>query len=411
MEAMDMSARALTQGPGHHFFGYYDKCPWDATERYVLGMEVGFINRPPRAGDAVTIGLIDVDEGNRWRPLAQTTAWCWQQGTMLQWLGSAPDRLVAYNTRVADGYGSVIRDVHSGEERALPRPVYAVSRDGQSAVSVNFARLGVTRPGYGYNGLPDPWEGELHPTDDGIYWMDLESGEHELIITLDQIVAIRPQESMEGCKHWFNHLQFNTDDSRFLFLHRWTTPAGQRLTRLFTSDPRGKDIRCVADDDMTSHFDWRNPTQILAWARQHGIGDRYFLFQDRDMSEVDGGRTDLSSGQVQDVGQAAGVPGVRAIGDAIMTEDGHCSFSPDGRWVLTDTYPGRDSTRSLLLFELASERSVEVGRYFAPPEITGEIRCDLHPRWSRDGRQVCFDSVHEGSRQMYAVRPDPADAT
>ena len=89
----ELTARALTRGPAHHFFGYYDKSPWDGTGRYVLGMEAGFMNRPPRADDAVAIGLIDTAEGNRWRPLAQTTAWCWQQGTMLQWLGSDPGRL------------------------------------------------------------------------------------------------------------------------------------------------------------------------------------------------------------------------------------------------------------------------------------------------------------------------------
>ena len=31
------------------------------------------------------------------------------------------------------------------------------------------------------------------------------------------------------------------------------------------------------------------------------------------------------------------------------------------------------------------------------------LHCDLHPRWSRDGRQVVFDSIHEGTRQIYMV--------
>lgn len=143
----DRAARALTGGPPHHFFGYYDKCPWDRSGRYVLAMEVGFMDRPPRAEDAVTIGLVDTASGCAWRPLAETTAWCWQQGTMLQWLGTEPDRLVVYNTRQAGGYASIVLDVQSGTRRDLPRPVYAVSRDGRAAVSVNFARLAVTRPG------------------------------------------------------------------------------------------------------------------------------------------------------------------------------------------------------------------------------------------------------------------------
>lgn len=32
-----------------------------------------------------------------------------------------------------------------------------------------------------------------------------------------------------------------------------------------------------------------------------------------------------------------------------------------------------------------------------------QIRCDLHPRWALDGKTITFDSVHEGSRQIYLV--------
>ncbi|MFC1525194.1 hypothetical protein ACFL6X_00095 [Candidatus Latescibacterota bacterium] len=397
----EVEARALTREPAHHFFGYYDKFPWDSSGRYVLGMQVSFMDRPPWGQDAVTIGMVDTAEENAWQPLAETTAWCWQQGTMLQWLGSAPDRLVVFNTRQADGYASTVLDVHSGERRSLSRPVYAVSGNGKWAVSVNFARLGVTRPGYGYNGIADPWEDELAPADDGIYWMDLESGEHRLIVSLAQIVATRPQESMAGAKHWFNHLQFNTDDSRFLFLHRWTDADGRRHTRLFTSDPDGGHVHCVNDHDMTSHFDWRNPTHILAWARQHEIGDRYFLFEDRDVSQAESGRA--GQGEGDDIGTATAIPGVRVIGEDVFDKDGHCSFSPDGQWMLTDTYPDAESMRTLILYHLKSGQRVDVGRYYAIPEITGEFRCDLHPRWSRDGRYICFDSVHEGTRQIYVM--------
>ena len=32
-------AIALTQGPKHHFFGYYDIPTWDITGKYVLALE------------------------------------------------------------------------------------------------------------------------------------------------------------------------------------------------------------------------------------------------------------------------------------------------------------------------------------------------------------------------------------
>jgi hypothetical protein len=372
------AARAVTSGPRHHFFGYYDKFPRDATGRYLLGLETTFIDRPPTPDDAAVIGLIDRAENHRWQPLAETCAWNWQQGTMLQWLPTAPDRLIIYNAREGDRFVSVIRDVFTGETRTLPRPIYAVSHDGKSAVTPNFSRLHNTRPGYGYNGPPDPWADDPHPVGDGIYWMDLTTGENRLIISLDQIVNCGHDDTMDGSKHWFNHLQFNPDDSRFLFLHRWRRPGRGWWTRLFTAHPDGTDLYCVADHEMVSHFDWRSPHEILAWARQRDVGDRYFLFTDRS-------------------------PQREVVGEGILTTDGHCSYSPDRRWILTDTYPDPERKRTLLLYRPEDRLRVDLGRFYAPPELDGEIRCDLHPRWSRDGQQVCFDSVHEGERQMYVI--------
>lgn len=83
--------------------------------------------------------------------------------------------------------------------------------------------------------------------------------------------------------------------------------------------------------------------------------------------------------------------------------DGHCSFSPDGRWLLTDTYPDSHRMSKLMLYRLADGKLIEVGRFYSPPEFSGDASCDLHPRWSRDGTKICIDSAHEGHRQMYIV--------
>ena len=238
---MERTVQRLTHGPRHHFFGYYDKCPWDATGRYVLALETGFSDRPPGPEDNAAVGMVDPAESGRWIPLAETVAWNWQQGAMLQWLPADAERLIIYNARQGHRFVSVVRDVQSGATRTLPRLVYAVSRDGRSALTLNFSRLHHCRPGYGYAGLPDPGLDHPAPEEDGIWWMDLETGQSRQIVSLGTVAALDPLPSMGGAKHWFNHLQFNTDDSRFVFLHRWRGTDIFR-TRMFTARPDGSEM-------------------------------------------------------------------------------------------------------------------------------------------------------------------------
>ena len=376
----NLKAELVTRGPKHYFFGYYDKSPWDATGRYMLALEVEFMDRPPTPQDKAVVGLIDLEEGCKWHPLAETYAWNWQQGTMLQWLPSEPDRKIIFNSREEDRFISVILDVHTGERRTLPRPIYTLSRDGKWALSLNFSRVHRTRPGYGYVGLPDPWENDPCPEEDGIWWMDLRTGENKLIISLAQIARLKHDPTMDGgVHHWFNHLLVNHDNTRFIFLHRWQRKGGGGFfTRMLTANPDGSEIYLVADHGMVSHFDWKSPKQILAWARQRDVGDRFFLFTDRT------GEREI-------------------VGEGVLTVDGHCSYSPDGRWILTDTYPDKERMRSLILYCPDENLRVDIGRFYSPPELRGEIRCDLHPRWSRDRRKVCIDSAHEGRRGMYVI--------
>jgi len=304
---------------------------------------------------------------------------------MLQWLGTDPERLIIYN-RFDDGrYVAVVRDTQGGMTRVLPRPVYAVSPDGRQAVTLDFGRVGRLRPGYGYVARPDETQGRAAPEDAGIYWMDLRTDENRLIIPLAWAASHRADARLEGAEHWFNHLQFNPSGTRFIFLHRWRRGAGAWLTRLYAARPDGTDIRLLSDHGMVSHFDWRDDDTILAWARRPSHGDRFYLF------DVRGDRAE-------------------AFAPDVLTQDGHCSFSPDRRWVLVDSYPDREDHQALMLYRIAESRRIVIGRFFHPPALKGKpYRCDLHPRWSRDGRRVCIDGAHESTRQMYVL--DVSDLT
>lgn len=377
IEDRPIAAERITRGR-HHFFGYYDKHPWNASGRYHLGLEVPFIDRQPTRDDPAIIGTIDTENGNLWTPVAETTAWSWQQGTMLQWLPSEPEHTIIYNIREDDRFYAVIHNLASDERRRLSRSFYGVGMD--YAVGLNYARLHYTRPGYGYpdgaeNTLPAP-----HPDDDGVWRIDLATGESRLIISLQRLFEYRTIPRMHLGPHWVNHLTISPEGSNFVFLNRCRFDPNVRFNdRFFVASADGSGLRLVHDNTYFSHFGYRDEEVIVAYARTPGTErDQYALYNLHD-------------------------DGFSVFGQDVFSSDGHCSFSPDRRFMLTDTYPDERSIRTLILYEMATGRRIDIGRFFSPPALTNELRCDLHPRWSRDGRKVSIDSAHDGERQIYVL--------
>jgi hypothetical protein len=78
--------RQITRGPGFYWFGYYDKLQFSPDNRFVLGNKVHFEHRSPTADDVIEVGMVDLDNNDKWIPLGTSRAWCWQQGCMLQWV-------------------------------------------------------------------------------------------------------------------------------------------------------------------------------------------------------------------------------------------------------------------------------------------------------------------------------------
>ena len=147
--AAPVPCRAITRGPRHHWFGYYDKLEFDPTGRYVLGMAVDFEGRSPRADDAIEIGMVDLADNDRWVRLGESRAWGWQQGCMLQWRPGSRSE-VLWNDREGDRFVCRIVDTATRRSRAIAWPIYTVSPDGRTGLSVDFRRIQDMRPGYGY---------------------------------------------------------------------------------------------------------------------------------------------------------------------------------------------------------------------------------------------------------------------
>ncbi|HJO25527.1 MAG: hypothetical protein QF890_01460 [Myxococcota bacterium] len=135
----------------------------------------------PRAEDRVQIGYWSLEEG-KFYPVAETRAYNWQQGAQLQWLPPDYSTRIVFNDREGDRFVSRIVNIEDGTSRALPFPIYTVHPAGTSAVCVNCERSYFRRPGYNYQGVVKPeWDVPLHP-DDGLFRLDLETGERQMYV-------------------------------------------------------------------------------------------------------------------------------------------------------------------------------------------------------------------------------------
>jgi len=381
--------RFITKGPKLHWFGYYDKLQFDPTGRYVLAMQTNFENRSPEPPDLIKIGMIDLKKKDLWIELGSSRAWNWQQGCMLQFIPGSNSEVI-WNDFINDRFVCHIKDIYSGKMRTLPFPVYTLSPDGKTALSVDFERINYLRPGYGYPGITDHNRHLLAPDNAGIYLCDLETGKKKLIISLTEIQKKEIDGNDPGFRerdfqmNWFNHLLFNTDGSRFVFLHRWKSKSKNTVggfgTLMYTTKPDGSDIRIVDGSGYTSHFIWKTPEQLLIWTNHPSFGFGFYLF-------TDDGKQD---------------PVI--IGKDIMTRNGHCTYLPDQNWILNDTYPDEKRMQEVYLYHIKNERKIPLGNFYLPSEYEGEWRIDTHPRSSPDGTKVVIDTQDNiYGRQMYLM--------
>lgn len=360
-----------------YFYGYYDKSPWDASDRYMICIKVKQAYKSVAPKEPGVVGVIDTHDGNKFKKIGITHSWNVQQSCMAQWMGPDYSSRMIYNDFRNGHYCSVIYDFRNKkEEKVLPMAAYDVARDGSFILSLDFSRLHRMRPGYGYSNLPDTTKGELCPDKGCIWKVDVETGEITELFKYTDFAAFEPDESMVGAEHKVNHLMISPNCKRFMVLHRWFQK-GRKHTRLVTVNVDKTEMYNLSDEVFVSHCYWKNDEEILSFLRKKETGDHYYLMKDKAQE-------------------------YQMYWPELKT-DGHCSYSPDGSMIITDTYPNRKRIASVYLCTEEDNCSRRIARVFAPFRYDNDCRCDLHPRWNHAGDKVCIDSVHEGKRAIYTV--------
>ena len=156
---------------------------------------------------------------------------------------------------------------------------------------------------------------------------------------------------------------------------------GMWVTAIVTCDVEGRELYLLSDFAMASHYHWKNDSVVAFYSDGREVGDL-----GAQLYEL----TDLTHEGV-------------ALDPGFFVKDGHCSYSPDHRFMLYDSYIFPNLTRELYLYDLETKKGGLLGVYSVPKYCDGDIRCDLHPVWAPDSRTISFDSVHENFRGVYLM--------
>jgi WD40-like Beta Propeller Repeat len=352
-----------------YFFGYYDRSPWSTDMQY-------YVLHSIKNNEEIEISLIDLTNNTN-KVIDTSLSWNFQQGSMIQWFKDKNQ--IIYNTIKEQRLVATIYNVDEEVGTDIPYPIQTLCPDGTKYLSINYKRLDILRPEYGYRPKVTNYSGVEPLEQDGIFEIEIQSKKAELIISFSRLIHNSRRPEMEDSDHKINHVVYSPNGSKFIFMHRWIGPNG-KFSRLYVSDSSGNQLKILLDDRMVSHYHWRDENHIIVWGRKDDIGDRYYLIN-------------VNTGELKILGKNK----LEASGD------GHPSFSPDGRWMITDTYPDKSRQRHLILYDSKNDKLFKLGRFFAPWSFDEEVRCDLHPRWSPDGKKISIDSAHEGYRKNYMI--------
>ena len=386
-ENLSVSLKQITHGPSHHFFGYIGHVrtiPWNESDRYILALRTDFQERMPGANDVADVLLIDTQNGYKVEKIEESRGWNFQQGTMFYWNPEAPDREFFFNDRDPEtGKVFCVRYDIEKRERVMeyrfddtPVGNSGVAQGGGHFMAINYARLARLRKVTGY---PEAWdwtEGVLHPYDDGIFKVNIKTGEKTLIASYAQIAAaLRPSRpDVDERALFINHTLCNRDDNRIYFFARGDFRQPDKINHAFTMNFYGGELT-LHDQHIGGHPEWSEGNIMIGRERSKQI------YYDTDLKKTVGSIGDR---------------------DAFPNPEGDIALSPDGSWFVNG-YKRKNETW-YTFYRLADGFTVKAGPLSIGTYTKGELRIDPGPGWNRKGNAILVPGLGEdGSRQLFIV--------
>lgn len=407
-----------------NWFGYYNYDPLNHDQTKML------CNRAPKDGVAsqkgveIELGYYNIPSGE-WHHIGYSDSWNWQQGAMMQWLpGAGNENKIIYNCSCNGHLTSRIVDISSGETKDIDWSIYGITPDGKKSIALNMERSFWCRA-YHYESVANEEYNCRVAEDDGIFEIDLEANKRKRIVTIQDIINTDSRPEFAQLKHWVEHIMINQDGTKFCFLHRFSPEYDVKLyqTRLFIADIDGSNLQVIDNWDKVdwSHFGWSKNGFSIYTVENNKIASSYkglgrdttkklnfkqiifkiFVKIARALpasvrKKIKGGKSYYQYYEVDNNGQFK----LKELFNQICFDiDGHPSFTSNGRYMITDTYPDNHQYQRLIVFDTITKNALIVAKLYAFYHGT-PASCDLHPKLCKNNQYLMVDSAYDENHHL-----------
>ncbi len=259
-----------------------------------------------------------------------------------------------------------------------------VAQGGGWFLGINYGRLARLRPVTGYPGAFDWTTGDPHPADDGIFKVNSQTSQKQLLVSFQQLAeALRSQHAGADAQELFiNHTLWSRDDSRLYFFVRadFGRHDERHLDVPFVMNADGTNLHPLARH-IGGHPEWESGQTMIG---------------QRDNEQI------LFDVELQVVTGTLGTP------EIFPKPNGDVALSPDGKWFVNGH--GEKGMNYYTILRRTDGSWMRTAGVDQGGFISGDLRIDPSPCWNRDGSQILVTGIAEDeqrTRQMFVITIHP----
>jgi len=414
------------------WFGYYNYDVLNQDQSKMLCNRARFDGIAPEKGMTIELGYYDIAKGI-WHSIGESDSWNWQQGAMMQWLPCEKNNKIIYNCSKNNRLIARIYDIETGDTEDINYPIYGITPDGTKSITLELERSRWCRA-YHYKSVDNPAQEGRIIESDGIFEIDIAHNTRRRIISIQDIVNTDCRDYFSEYKHWLEHIMISPSGKRFCFLHRFSPLDNiyQYETRLCIANIDGSNLQVIEgwDKYKWSHFGWRGDDAFIIYTvENNNLANKINSINDKSQAQIHCLKAVLNKSKklVKKLlpSKLCNILTGRSkyyayyelntetkmfelkekISNRLLAIDGHPSFSNDGRYMITDTYPDPKGYQSLIIFDMCTHKGICIAQLYAHYH-KNPASCDLHPKLSKNNDYVCVDTAYDTKHHMIAFKID-----